>query len=89
MIEIRKRVLGEEHPSTLNSMNNLAFTLKDKGENEKAISLMEDCVRKRKQILGQDHPFTKESEDALRRWRMEGLHLGLLGKDINSTAAGE
>ena len=70
-------------------MNNIAFTLKDKGENRKAISLIEECVRKRKQVLGQDHSFTKESEDAFRRWRIEGLHLGLLGKDINSTAAGE
>ena len=67
-------MLGQEHPDTLVSMNNVALNLKDKGENEKAISLMEECVRKRKQVLGQDHPFTKGSEDVFRRWRMEGLH---------------
>lgn len=42
----------------------------------------------RKQVLGQDHPLTKESEDMLSRfsrWRMEGLYLGSLGKDVNST----
>jgi len=89
VIETRKRVLGEEHPDTLTSINNFTFILKDKGEDEKAIALMEECVRKLKQVLGQDHPFTKESEDTLSRWRIEGLHLGSLGKDVDSTAAGE
>ena len=89
VMEKTKRVLGEEHPDTLTSINNFAFTLKDKGEDEKAIALMEECVRKQKQVLGQDHPFTKGSEDTLSRWRMEGLHLGSLGKDVNGTAAGE
>jgi hypothetical protein len=28
VMEVRKRVLGVEHPSTLTSMNNLAFRLK-------------------------------------------------------------
>ena len=87
--ETSQKVLGEEHPETLTSIANQAFMLKDKGENEKAILLMEKCVGKRKQVLGQDHPFTKESEDTLNEWRMEGLHLGSLGKDVNSTAAEE
>ncbi|KAK0516318.1 hypothetical protein JMJ35_000921 [Cladonia borealis] len=89
VLEIRKRVLGKEHPNTLMSMNNLACTLKDKGEDEKAIALMEECVEKRKHVLSQDHPYTKKSEDWLRRWRVEALHLGSSGKDVNSTAAGE
>ncbi|KAF2094579.1 hypothetical protein NA57DRAFT_11614, partial [Rhizodiscina lignyota] len=41
VMDTRKRVLGAGHPDTLTSMNNLAFTLKDKGECEKAITLME------------------------------------------------
>ncbi len=89
VMEIRKRVLGEEHPDTLISMSNFAFTLKDKGEDEKALALMEECIGKRKHVLGQDHPFTKGSEVALSKWRMEGSHLGSLGKDVNSTAAGK
>jgi Tetratricopeptide repeat len=43
VMEMRKRVLGEEHPDTLTSMNNLAFTWKGKGHNDKAISLTEKC----------------------------------------------
>ena len=87
--EIRQRVLGEEHPDTLFSVNDIALIWKYQGEDEKAIALMEECVRKRKQVLGQDHPFTKESEDTLSWWRMEGLHSASQGKHINSTAAGE
>ena len=88
VIKIKKRVLGEEHPATLRSMNSFAFTLKDKGEDKKAIALMEECNRKRKQVLGQDHPLTKNSQDTLSQWHMEGLHLGSMGKEVNSTAAG-
>jgi len=70
-------------------MNDSAFVLKDKGENVEAIALMEECVGKRKQILGHNHPFTKRSKDTLSRWRIEGLHLGSLGKDVNSTTTRE
>lgn len=88
-MKTRKRVLGEKHPNTLSSINNYAFILKKKGENEKVIAFIKECVEKRKQVLGQDHLFTKESEDTLSRWRMKGLHSGSLGKDVNSTATGE
>jgi len=70
-------------------MNDSVFILKNKGENAETIALMEECVEKRKQVLDHDHPFTKRSEDTLSRWRIEGLHLSSLGKDVNNTAAGE
>lgn len=70
-------------------MNNLTFILKDKCEDEKAIALIKECVEKQKQVLCQDHLFTKESEDTLSRWRIKDSHLGLLSKNINSTAARE
>ena len=75
-MEMSKSKLGVDHPDTLTSMNNLAFTFKGKGEEGKAIRLMEECVRKRKYILGLDHPYTKGSEDILNSWRIEGLGLG-------------
>jgi hypothetical protein len=37
VIETRKRVLGEEHPSTLNAISNLAFTLNSQNRNKDAI----------------------------------------------------
>ena len=37
------RLLGEEHPSTLASMNNLAFMSKGQCHNDDAIVLVEKC----------------------------------------------
>ena len=64
-METRKRVLGEEHPSTLTSMNSLAFTFKHQGRNKEVISLMEKCFNLRKQVLGPQHPYTTSSLKAL------------------------
>ena len=38
-LEIRKRVLGEEHPSTLGSMNNLANLYRRQGRYDEAEAL--------------------------------------------------
>jgi hypothetical protein len=67
----RKRVLGVNHPSTLTSMNNLAFTFMLKGKEGKAIKLTEEYVAKRKPPLGPDHPYTKNSKNTLNRWRIK------------------
>ena len=32
MLEVRRRVLGDEHPDTLTAMNNLAETLRAQGD---------------------------------------------------------
>lgn len=37
VMETRKRVLGQEHPDTLNSMANLAWTLRSQEKNIMAI----------------------------------------------------
>jgi hypothetical protein len=70
-VEIRKRVLGLEHPDTLTSMNNLAFTLKSQGCDVDAIELMVECVRLRKKVLGIDHPHSQSSIEALNNWQAE------------------
>jgi hypothetical protein len=69
VMETRKRVLGEEHPSTLSSMANLALTWKSQSRNEEAILLMEKCLELQKRILGRHHPNTKTSLKALNRWQ--------------------
>jgi tetratricopeptide (TPR) repeat protein len=83
VMETRKSKLGVDHPDTLISMNNLAFTFKGKGNTGKAIGLMEECVRKQKYILGLDHPYTKDSEDTLNSWRMEGLALDSQSEELS------
>ena len=39
----RTRVLGQEHPGTLNSVSNLAFIWNSQAHNNEAIELMKEC----------------------------------------------
>ena len=70
-METRKRVLGEEHPDTLTSVNNLAFTWKRQGQNAKAVDLMGECVYLRTRILGANHPNTLSSSAAFTEWQIQ------------------
>ncbi|KAF2685429.1 hypothetical protein K458DRAFT_417478 [Lentithecium fluviatile CBS 122367] len=74
-METRTRVLGEEHPDTLTSMNNLAFTLKGQGLTNKAISLMEDGCGLQTVVLGPQHPFTISSRETLATWQLEAIEI--------------
>ncbi len=57
----RKRVIGDEHPDTLQSLNNLALLFDSKGEYDRAVPLYEECLAKRKRVLGDEHPDTLSS----------------------------
>ena len=57
----RLRGLGEEHPDTLISMNNLAETLRAIGEFKAARKLHEDTLKVRQRVLGQEHQDTLTS----------------------------
>ena len=72
VVKTRKRVLGEEHPSTLTSMANLAFTWESQGQRAKAVALMVECVHLRTRILGADDPNTLSSSAALTKWQDTG-----------------
>ncbi|TVY12783.1 Nephrocystin-3, partial [Lachnellula arida] len=56
--EARKRTLGEEHPSTLLSMGNLARSYSDLGRGQDAVQLAEKVYEARKRTLGEEHPNT-------------------------------
>jgi hypothetical protein len=73
-MEIKKWVLGPEHPDTRTSMNNLTFIWKGQGRAEEALSLMEECVRCGTSCLGTYHPATKSSLEALKQWCEEGAN---------------
>lgn len=77
VVEIRKRVLGKEHPDTLTSINNLAFTFKVQGRNNKAILLMEKCFQLQKMVLNPHHPYTISSLATLNRWQLENMKIGV------------
>jgi hypothetical protein len=69
-----KRVLSDEHPSTLITMHNLAFSLQSQGRAKEAVALIERCFQLREQILGEQHPDTQSSLNALSSWRSECSH---------------
>ena len=68
-METGKRVWGDEHPSTLTSMHNLAFTWKIFGRHAEAVELMEKCVLLRASVLGVDHPDSRSSAATLVEWQ--------------------
>jgi tetratricopeptide (TPR) repeat protein len=60
-----RRILGEDHPGTLTSRNNLAMTYQDAGDLTRAIPLFEATLSDRIRILGNDHPNTLTSRNNL------------------------
>ncbi|MCH8133033.1 MAG: tetratricopeptide repeat protein, partial [Myxococcales bacterium] len=64
-LEIQKRVLGEEHPSTLSTMNNLAILYEDQGRYDEAEPLYLKTLEIRKRVLGEEHPSTLSSMNNL------------------------
>ena len=58
-LEIRRRVLGEEHDDTLSSMNNLAMLSPIvRGKYAQATPLQAKVVDVWRRVLGEEHPFT-------------------------------
>jgi len=53
--------LGEDHPYTLQAMNNLAGLYEKLGRSAECLSMYQECMKKRLALLGADHPNTLES----------------------------
>lgn len=68
VLNSRKRVLGEEYPDTLTSMNNLTHTLKDQEHSEAAHELLSDCATLSARAVGTKHPFAKDRSRVLGEW---------------------
>lgn len=62
---------GPNHPHTLTSMNNLAFTWESLGRQSEALDLMRKCVSIRRGVLGAHHPHYLSSLDALNSWEQK------------------
>lgn len=60
-LAIRRKVLGEEHPKTAASLNDVGFLLKATGDYAAARPYYERALAIRKQVLGEEHPETAES----------------------------
>ncbi|MFE9885590.1 tetratricopeptide repeat protein [Streptomyces scopuliridis] len=60
-----RRVLGEDHPDTLASRNNLASAYRSVGNLGRALPLYEQTLADRQRVLGEDHPDTLASRNNL------------------------
>ena len=58
-LERRRRVLGEDHPDTLDGARGLAITLASLGKYKAAVELLKDARTRMRRSLGDDHPRTK------------------------------
>jgi len=56
VVNTRKRVLGEDHPDLLISMDNLALTYRNQGRWKEAEELQMQVLQTRKRLLGEEHP---------------------------------
>jgi tetratricopeptide (TPR) repeat protein len=57
-VKINTEILGDDHPDTLTTMDNLALTYGDQGRTAEAAALHEEVLEKSRRILGDDHPAT-------------------------------
>ncbi|MFF1681608.1 tetratricopeptide repeat protein [Streptomyces sp. NPDC058256] len=60
-----EQVLGDTHPSTLNSRNNLALAYKSAGDLTRAVPLLEATLTQYEQVLGHANPDTLHSRNNL------------------------
>ena len=56
-----RKALGEEHPSTATSYNNVAFNLNAQGKYSEAGSLFQKALDIHRKALGEEHPDTAQS----------------------------
>jgi Flp pilus assembly protein TadD len=57
-LNVRRRVLGDEHPDTLSTMNNLAATLSAQGDLAAAHDLQQRALDVSGRASGDEHPDT-------------------------------
>jgi tetratricopeptide (TPR) repeat protein len=65
VLAARRKVLGEGHPDTAGSYNDVAYTLSAQGQYAQAQPLYEKALAIRRKVLGEGHPDTAESYNNL------------------------
>jgi tetratricopeptide (TPR) repeat protein len=58
VLAVRRKVLGEEHPDTARSYNNVAYTLKAQGRYREAEEGFKKALAICRKVLGEEHPDT-------------------------------
>ncbi|MFH8371423.1 tetratricopeptide repeat protein, partial [Streptomyces sp. NPDC018031] len=69
LLAAQEQVLGEDHPATLTTRNNLAMTRGRGGDVAGAADAFADLLADRVRVLGEDHPATLATRNNLAHWR--------------------
>ncbi|NUT48938.1 MAG: hypothetical protein HOV94_16765 [Saccharothrix sp.] len=69
LVADRARILGADHPDTLDARAHLAGSRAEAGDIDGAIAELESLFVDRLRILGPDHPATLDAREHLARWR--------------------
>jgi hypothetical protein len=77
-MKTKKKMLSEKHSSTLISMINFTFILKERGQNAEVIKLMEKYVQLRTRILDINYFYILSSSATLIGWQIEKLKIDVL-----------
>jgi non-specific serine/threonine protein kinase/serine/threonine-protein kinase len=70
-LSIRREALGDDHPSTLSSIQNMGWLLQQQGKLDEAEPFYREALEGKRRVLGDDHPSTLGSIN----------HMGLLLMD--------
>ena len=62
-LTIQRKCLGEYHPKTARSMNNIGVAYENKGEYEKALELYQSALVIYEKVFGNDCHLTKKIRD--------------------------
>ena len=65
VLAVRRRTLGDDDPSTLDSITNLALQYTEMGSYEQALPLSSEAVAAMRRTLGEAHPHTLVSIGSL------------------------
>jgi eukaryotic-like serine/threonine-protein kinase len=60
-LAIRRRVLGEDHPDTMSSINDIGYLLQAQGKLAESEVYRKEGLEKRLRVLGREHPHTLQS----------------------------
>ena len=63
-LEIRKSELGDRHPDTATSLNNLAVLYANKGDYDRALPLLEQTLSIWQEVLPAEHPNTLSTQES-------------------------
>lgn len=61
VVEIEKKMLGEEHPDTLESINILASSFRSQKRRKETVELQRQLMKTKIRLLGDEHPDTLHS----------------------------